>query len=100
MFTYEFEEPLKYGDKEYKELTFDFDKLKGKDNLAVKAEIRSLGKPAVMLDVVDDEYLVRLAARACTEPIGADIFDEMPIFDFRKIVSKMRGFLNRSGSEA
>lgn len=98
MYTHEFDEPLKYNDKEYKELTFDFGKLKGKDNIAVKAELRALGKPPVLLDVTDDEYLMRIAVRACTESIGADIFDEMSILDSRAIVSKVRGFLNRSGS--
>ena len=66
---YKLRKPVKYNGKEYTTLTFDFDKLTGAD------------------------YRSAMAARACTEPIGVDIFDGMSLPDFNRIIGKARSFM-------
>ena len=76
-------------------LTFNFAKLTGADDLAVEQELQMLGKVVVAAEF-SGEYLMRMAAKACTETIGADAIREMPLQDFRKIRSKARSFLLRA----
>ncbi len=95
VYTHKFKPPLKYQGKKYDELTFDWDKLTGKDGLAIENEMQAIGK-AVIVPTFSGEYLIRFAARACTEPIGADAFEQMKIADFNKIRSAARSFLLKS----
>ena len=41
----------------------------------------------------DSDYRSAMAARACTEPIGVDIFDGMSLPDFNRIIGKARSFM-------
>lgn len=92
LFEIEFKKPVKYNGKEYSKLSFDFDKLTGRDGLAIEEELQMMNK-TVIVPAFSGEYLVRMAARACTEKIGADIFDYMPIKDYNRIRSAARSFL-------
>lgn len=94
-YTHVFRKPFGYMDKTYNELTFDWDKLTGNDALAIENELQQLGKP-VIVPTFSGEYLIRLAAKACTVSIGSDAFMRMPIGDYNKIRSKARSFLLRS----
>lgn len=85
--------PVKYAGKEYTELAFDFDKLTGQDSLNVERELASLGKTS-MPTAINSEYLIRIAAKACTENIGSDIFTSyMSMFDHLKVIKMARDFL-------
>lgn len=97
LYTHKFSEPFTYEEKTYAELTFDFGKLTGTDDIAIENELMALGKP-VMVAEMSGEYLARMAARACTEKVGVDIFKAMSLRDFRKIRNRARSFLLRSGS--
>lgn len=94
-YTHKFRKPFEYQGQTYTELTFDWDKLTGNDGLAIENELQQIGKP-VIVPTFSGEYLVRLAARACTERIGADGFGNMPIADYNKIRSAARSFLLKS----
>ena len=91
-YTHKFRKPYKYNGKTYDELTFDWEKLTGKDGLAIENEMQQIGK-AVIVPTFSGEYLIRLASRACTEPVGADAFENMSISDYNKIRSAARSFL-------
>lgn len=91
-FEIEFKKPVKYNNKEYAKLSFDFDKLTGLDGLAIEEELQMMNK-AVIVPALSGEYLVRMAARACTERIGADIFNYMSLKDYNRIRSAARSFL-------
>ena len=39
------------------------------------------------------EYLVRMAAKACTTPVGQDLLRALPISDYNRIRSAARSFL-------
>lgn len=92
VYIHTFSKPWEYEGKTYTELTFDFGKLTGKDGLAVENEMQAMGKTFVTLEVTG-EYLVRIAARACTENIGADIIAAMPLYDCSRIRNRTRNFL-------
>ena len=92
LFEIEFKKPVKYDGKEYSKLSFDFEKLTGRDGLAIEEELQMMNK-AVIVPALSGEYLVRMAAKACTEKVGADIFDYMPIKDYNRIRSAARSFL-------
>lgn len=83
--------------RSFDQLTFDFNKLTGRDSLAIENELQSLGKPVIVAEM-SGEYLIRMAARACTEKISADDLAAAPLADYNKIRSRARSFLLRSGS--
>lgn len=94
-YTHKFRAPFNYQGKTYEDLTFNWGKLTGKDGLAIENEMQQLGK-AVIVPTFSGEYLVRMAARACDEHVGADAFESMPLSDYNKIRSAARSFLLKS----
>jgi hypothetical protein len=97
MFTHKFSKPLKYNSKSYEKLDFDFDSLTGRDALDVSAELDAKGS-AMVVPSLSMPFQVGIATKACTEKIGSDAFDFMPLHDFFKITSEVRNFLLGSGS--
>ena len=91
--TVKFAKPVMYDGKEYAELSFDFESLTGADGLALEAEVESLTNRAVIMPAYNSDYLVRMATRACTTPVGADIFNVMPLRAMNKIKQQARNFL-------
>lgn len=87
--------PFEYEGKKYEVLTFDWGKLTGRDSLAIEAEMTALNQP-VIIPSVSAGYLIRMACRACTEPIGVDVIAAMSIRDYNTIRTKARNFLLRS----
>lgn len=92
VYVHKFSKPLEYKEQSYDSLTFDFDGLSGNDILAVEAELSALGMAAVVQEF-NGQFLIRIAARACTEKIGADVFAGLPIRDYNRIVKRARSFL-------
>lgn len=93
VYTHKFSKPVEYNGKRYEELHFDFDALTGRDCLNISAELAATGKAAIV-PALSDEYLIRFAARACTESmVGSDIFEVMKSSDFLRITSRARSFL-------
>jgi hypothetical protein len=92
VYTHEFKNPFEYMGKIYDKLTFNWDSLTGRDSLAISAEMTALGK-GVAITTFSPDYHIRLAARACTAPIGSDAFELMSLRDFNKITSAARSFL-------
>lgn len=95
LFTLKFKKPLMYDSVEYDELQFDFDKLTGKDSLAVEREL-SLRGIQVAVPAFSGEYIIRIAAKACTTPIGYDAFERMSLKDYNRVRGKVRNFLMTS----
>lgn len=96
-YVHTFKKPFEYNGKTYESLTFHFDDLTGEDSLAIERELMAR---SIMLvaPTFNGEYLVRVAARACDEPIGVDGFKRMRIVDFERIRSRARNFLMASES--
>lgn len=95
-YTHTLKKPFTYEGKTYTELAFDFGKLTGADALAIQDEMDSLGKP-LLVKQVNDHYLLRVVARACTIPIAVNVLTALPLPDFNRITGKARSFLLSSG---
>lgn len=91
-YTHKFNTPFTYEGKTYNELTFEWGKLTGNDSLAIEAEMQDLGKVVISPEFSSD-YLIRMASRACIQPIGSDAFCAMSLRDYNRIRSKARSFL-------
>ena len=63
--------------------------------LDYEAELTALNQP-VIIPSMSAGYLIRMACRACTEPIGVDVIGAMSIRDYNTIRTKARNFLLRS----
>lgn len=85
--------PVMYNGEEVTELTFDFDKLTGADALNIEEELVSRGKTMYYGAINDANYLIRMAAKACTKPVGVDFFYKISIIDFERIKNRARFFL-------
>ena len=91
-YTHKLIQPFEYEGKKYETLTFDFGKLTGNDSLAIEAEMSALRQP-VIVPSMSACYLIRMACRACTQPIGVDVIGAMSIRDYNTIRTKARNFL-------
>ena len=91
-FTHKFRKPFSYMGKNYTEMSFDWDSLTGRDGLEIEAELQALGKLAIV-QAFSGAFLIRMAAKACTEKIGSDAFELMSLADSNKIRSAARSFL-------
>lgn len=103
VYTHVFKKPFTHDGTTYSKLTFDFESLTGKDSLAVERELLSNGITLVTKEFNDD-YLVGMAARACTyrddngnRTVSKYTIAGMPVGDFNRICKEVRGFLIRSG---
>ena len=92
-----FQTPFSWEGRTYDQLTFRWDKLTGRDSLAIEGEMARLGKALIAAEFSGD-YLARMAVRACEERIGLDVLMAMPLGEFNRILSRARSFLLRSGS--
>lgn len=93
VYVHTFSKPVVFEDKTVESLTFNFEKLTGRDVRMVSRELKAAGQ-VVLMKSVDDDFLTRFAARAIEEKgIDVDIFDVIPTKDFNKIVSVARRFL-------
>lgn len=88
--------PIEKLGTEYKELHFDYDKLTGVDSLEVEEEIEKTTGMTVVAPALNLQYLVRISARACDEPIGSDDIFHMNLSDFNHVRNMARNFMLRS----
>ena len=101
-YVHKLKKPFTFEGCTIEELSFDFDRLTGNDSLAIEDELQSMNKP-VIVPTFSGQYLIRMAARACTTTlttpdgktrrIGADVIQALPIGDYNRIRSKARTFL-------
>lgn len=97
VYTHKFSEPFSYEGKTYESLTFNWGKLTVKDSLAIETELMMRGKTVVAPEF-SGEYKMRMAVRACEEPIAVNVFESFPMADGNKILAKARSFLLKTGS--
>ncbi|PWM64307.1 MAG: hypothetical protein DBX61_11840 [Clostridiales bacterium] len=92
LYIHKFKKPVLYNGETITELAFDFESLTGDDALNIENELASIGKAAIS-PAFSGEYLIRMAAKACTTPIGEDFFRKASISDYNRLRSKARSFL-------
>lgn len=101
-YTLKLKRPFTYEGQTFDELNFDFEELTGDDALAIEDELQAIGKPTIS-PTFSGQFLVRMAARACTNTIidasghprriGDDALRALPIFEFNRVRGKARSFL-------
>ena len=95
--TIKLKSPVLYNGNTVEILSFDWGKLTGKDALAIESELSRSGIPVVVPGLTG-QYIIRAAARACTQKIGIDIFEDMSLTDYNRVRSATRSFLMKSES--
>ncbi len=102
VYTHTLKKPFTYEGRTYETLTFDLDGLTGKDSVAVESELRSQ-RITVVIAEYTPEYLMGMAARACTErdergkrTVSTQLLMALPLRDFRQICTQVRHFLLRA----
>lgn len=102
-YTHMFQTPFVYEGRTYDALTFNWEALTGKDSLAIEAEMMLKGK-TLILPAYTGEYLVGMAARACTyrddsgkRTVSTNTICALPLKDFQAICNRARNFLLRAG---
>lgn len=95
-YVHTFDEPFEWEGKTYKDLTFNFGNLRGRDVLAIMQELRMRGI-VLAVKTFDVDYQYRYAARCCEQPIGADMLLALPVKDFDRICNAAQRFLVSTG---
>ena len=91
-FTLKLLTPVEYEGKTYKEMKFDFSEINGADALNIEAELQAKGI-IVISPSYQSPYLMRVCARACSEPIDVDLLTKFKLRDFLALRNKARNFL-------
>ena len=94
VYTHKFKRPFEYSGATYTELTFNFERLTGRDMVAIETEMQMNNEYALSPEI-SRNFQSKLAARAAG--IGSDVLDAMPLKDFNKITGAARRFLLDSG---
>lgn len=97
MFTLKFKKPFSYEGVEYDELQFDFNSLTGRDSLDIERELNRIGQQ-LAVPAFSGEFIIRMAAKACTAPIGSDAMQYMSMKDWHRLRAHARNFLMSSES--
>ncbi len=89
-YVHTFKKPFEYEGKKYKTLTFYFERLTGRDVLAIEHEMQENGEFA--LDpILSRTFQCKMAAKAGR--IGSDALEAMSLRDFNKIAGAAKSFL-------
>ena len=94
VYTHVFKKPFEYEGKTYSELTFNFERLTGKDMVSIETEMQMNNEYALAPEI-SRSFQAKMAAKAAG--IGSDVLEAMPIKDFNRITNAARGFLIDTG---
>lgn len=93
-YTHVFKSPVTIMNKQYKTMTFYFDRLTGTDVEAIEAELQDQNK-YVLSPEISSVFQSMLAARAAG--VASDEIKRLPVRDYMKIKNKARDFLINVG---
>lgn len=93
-YTHTFKNPIEIEGKQYKTMTFYFERLTGEDIEAIEAELQDQNK-FVISPEISSIFQSMLAARAAG--IASDEIRRLPVRDYMKIKNKARDFLVNAG---
>lgn len=89
-----FKKPFEYAGQTYTELTFNFERLTGRDMVSIETEMQMNNEYALAPEI-SRNFQARMAAKAAG--IGSDVMDAMQIKDFNRITNAARNFLTDTG---
>lgn len=94
VYTHTFKKPFEYAGETYTTLTFDFEKMTGRDMVSIETEMQ-MNNEYCLAPEVSRSFQAKMAAKAAG--IGSDVLDAMPIKDFNRITNEARSFLIDTG---
>ena len=94
VYTHVFKKPFEYEGKTYTELTFNFERLSGRDMVSIETEMQMNNEYALAPEI-SRRFQGKMAAKAAG--IGSDVLEAMPLKDFNKITNAARSFLIDTG---
>ena len=94
VYTHVFKKPFEYEGKTYTELTFNFERLSGRDMVSIETEMQMNNEYALAPEI-SRSFQGKMAAKAAG--IGSDVLEAMPLKDFNKITNAARSFLIDTG---
>ena len=97
IYTKKMKTPFPYNGETYEELTFDFDKLRGKDGIDIENELLTQTE-VVLYPILSPEYMTRFISKACEQPIGFDGFQQMSYVDYKPILERATKCLQNYGT--
>lgn len=102
IYTHVLERPIERDGKQYESLTFDYSCLTGRNSLSFEQNVLTEFRKNVVIPALSSEYLVNMAARACTDRdeqgkpfVNVPFLLDLPIRDFLRICASARRFLQR-----
>jgi len=102
-YTHTLKKPLERDGQRYETLSFDYSTLTGRDSLSIERDVMAEFKKSVTIPEYMPEYLVNMAARACTDRneqgnafVNVPLLLDLPLSDFREICASARRFLMAS----
>ncbi len=94
VYVHKFKKPFEYEGKKYETLNFYFERLTGRDMIAIENEMQANSEYA--LDpILSRNFQSKMAARA--GGVASDTLEAMPIQEFNSITTAARNFLIDSG---
>lgn len=87
---YTFNKPYEFEGKEYKEIEFDLEGMKGSDFAEAKKQFTKAGN-FVALPSADSEFCACLLAKLTKQPL--EFFEQMDVKDYCAITQKVSNFL-------
>ena len=94
VYTHVFKKPFEYAGVTYTALTFDFERLTGRDMVSIETKMQMNNEYALAPEI-SRSFQAKMAAKAAG--IGSDVMDALPIKDFNRITNAARGFLIDTG---
>lgn len=94
VYTHVFKKPFEYAGTVYTELTFNFERLTGRDMVSIETEMQMNNEYALAPEI-SRNFQARMAAKAAG--VGSDVMDAMQIKDFNRITNAARNFLTDTG---
>lgn len=90
VYVHRFKKPFEYEGTKHVTLNFCFERLSGKDMIAIEMEMQA-NNEYVIAPEISKSFQCKLASRA--GGIGSDVIENMPFKDFNKITIAARDFL-------
>lgn len=94
VYVHKFKRPFEYENRKYETMNFYFERLTGRDMLAIETEMQANNDYALAPEI-SRNFQCKMASRAGN--IGSDVLEALPLPDFNKITNAARSFLLSTG---
>ena len=90
VYVHKFKKPFEYEGTKYTTMNFYFERLTGRDMIAIENEMQGLGE-YIIDPLLSRSFQSKMAGRAGN--VGTDVLEALPLQEFNRIVNAGRNFL-------